>query len=120
MAYGIIKHKEVYLKDTWRLDLPEFTPEGETYKWLMEKNVSNIPQCLMWGDVLSMQYHTTQTQSYVSAPWVSTTDNNFLPHRHYCLVLGVIGRTLTSFKSYYEAVQGVCDALIDNVSYSSL
>ena len=53
-AYGITKCKEVYLKDTWRLDLPEFTPEGETYKQLMKKNVLNIPKCLMWGDILDV------------------------------------------------------------------
>ena len=115
-ANGITECQGVYLKDTWRLDLPEFTPEGDTYSWLMKGRVRNIPQCLIWGDILDMQYHATKTQSYVSTSWASTRDSVFLPHRHYHLVLDIIRRKLTSFCLSVEAIRGVRDALIGNIS----
>jgi len=40
--------------------------------------VQNIPQCLIWGDVLDVQYHATKTQSYVSMSWASAYDCVFL------------------------------------------
>ena len=55
-AYGITEQKEVYLKDTWRLDLPEYKPKGDRYGKLTNKNVLNIPQCLIWSDVLDDKY----------------------------------------------------------------
>ena len=115
-AYGITECQGVYLKDTWRLDLPEFTPEEDTYSRLMKGRVRNIPQCLIWGDILDMQYHATKTQSYVSTSWASTHDSIFLPHRHYCLVLDIIRRKLTTFRLSVKAVRGVHDTLIGNIS----
>ena len=115
-AYGITKCHGVYLKDTWRLDLPDFTPEGDTYRWLMEGQVRNIPQCLIWGDVLDVQYHATKIQTYISMSWASAHDDIFLPHRHYCLVLDIIRRKQTSFHSSLKAITGVRDALIGNIS----
>ena len=111
-AYGITECKRVYLKDTWRLDLPEYMPEGDTYSRLMKAKVRNIPQCLIWGDVLDSQYHATKTQSYAGAFWDSPHDDIFLPHRHYRLVLDIVGRKLTSYKSSFEAVRGIRDCLI--------
>ena len=83
---------------------------------MVETNVLNIPQCLIWGDILDDKYHATRTQAFVSASWVISNGDTFLPHRHYCLVLDVIGRKLTSFCSFYEAVRGVQDALIGETS----
>jgi len=40
----------------------------------------------------------------------------FIPHRHYRLVLDIIGRSLTTFKSSYEMVAAIRDALYGEYS----
>ena len=98
------------------MDLPEYKPKGDRYEKLAEKNVPNIPQCLVWGHILDDKYHATRIQAFVSTSWVISDGDTFLPHRHYRLVLDVIGSKLTSFCSSYKAVKGVQDALISKTS----
>lgn len=40
-AYGIAEKRLVYLKDTWRIDTPEFVKEGDTYRQLARRLRSN-------------------------------------------------------------------------------
>jgi hypothetical protein len=111
-AYDILGKTLVFLKDSWRIDLPDIEAEGQVYKTLRDANVSHVPGCLASGDILSERYHATKTQAYVTEPWACHSDTRFIPHRHYRLSLDIIGRLLVDYKSSYEMVSAVRDALI--------
>ncbi|KIM83104.1 hypothetical protein PILCRDRAFT_29191, partial [Piloderma croceum F 1598] len=51
VAYDIERRTKVYLKDTWRVDLPGIEREGETYKLLWEAHVRNLAPCSAAGDI---------------------------------------------------------------------
>lgn len=111
VAYDLLGKAFVYLKDSWRIDLPDITAEGLVYATLEKASVSNIARCIVAGDISD---HVTKTQEYASKPWVKDHDNkaHFIPHRHYRLVLNVIGRSLMEYKSSYEMTTAVRDALV--------
>ncbi|KAF9232713.1 hypothetical protein BU15DRAFT_16966, partial [Melanogaster broomeanus] len=110
------RKKKVYLKDTWRVALESIEPEGKTYKLLHENHVRNIAPCLAAGDVLTDLYHATQAHTYIGCKWAcppvsGPTAVNLTPHRHYRLVLDIIGVKLTEFKKSREVVLAVQDTL---------
>ena len=114
-AYDVAHRRKVLLKDSWRVDLPEIQPEGLTYKTLMNASVPHIPHCISSGDITTDKYHATMTKHYATNkfPWAYYYDDgHFIPHRHYRLVLDVIGLSLTKFKSSHQMVTAVRDALI--------
>lgn len=111
-AWDVEEKKLVYLKDSWRVDLPEFESEGLTYQKLEENNVPNVAKCIVAGDIGDSAYHATKTQNYVSRDWACDTGSSLTPHRHYRLILDIVGRPLTRFESTREMVQAVRDALI--------
>jgi hypothetical protein len=117
-AYDISQATLGFLKDTWRVDMRQILPEGETYKLLSEARVCNIAGCIASGDILTTAYHATKTASYTSAEWACFTEAHFVPHRHYRLVLDVIGRSLLAFRSSYEMVAAVRDAVLGRLDYS--
>ncbi|KAH7918459.1 hypothetical protein BV22DRAFT_1134581 [Leucogyrophana mollusca] len=106
-VYDLEKKKVCYLKDTWRVDMPGMVKEGDVYTKLMEHNVRHIAPLECAGDVHD---HVTIAQDYVGAEWACRT-KVLTKHRHYRLVLGVIGRDLTSFANTRELVSAVRDAL---------
>jgi len=98
----------VFLKDTWRIDLPDVVKEGEIYKILHEAKVPFIAPFLCGGDIFQ---HRTRTQDFSSERWARPIKNSLRPHQHYRLVLGVVGRDFTSFDSSWEMVGAIRDAL---------
>ena len=114
-AYDSSQGTVVYLKDSWRIDLPDIHAEGQTYATLEAATVRNIPRCLVSGDISTDEYHATKTNSYATRTWACHSYAHFLPHRHYRLVLDIVGHPLTSFSSSYEMVAVVRDALIGAV-----
>lgn len=111
-AYDVLRGTTVFLKDSWRVDLPGIHPEGLTYKTLEKANVRNIAHCLESGDISTTEYHATKTPGFAAAPWACHSYIQFIPHRHYRLALDIIGRSLITFKSSYEMVAVVRDGLI--------
>jgi hypothetical protein len=111
-AYDISRHTLVYMKDSWRVDIPNIWPEGLVYGELKKHSVRNIPDCLSSGDIATDQYHRSKTCAYVREPWACHSDAHFIPHRHYRLTLDIIGRSLTKYQSSYEMVSAVRDAII--------
>jgi hypothetical protein len=99
------------LKDTWRIDLPDVVKEGEIYDILHDAKVSFIEPFVCGGDV---DEHQTHTQDFVSKPWAKNIMKSLRPHQHYRMVLGVVGRDLTSFESSWEIVGTIRDALQGN------
>jgi hypothetical protein len=112
VAYDISQQTVVYLKDSWRIDLPDIQAEGRTYATLRGAGAQHIPHCLVSGDILSEDYHATKTQTYATNTWARCSPKHFIPHRHYRLCLHVVGRILLKYRSSYEMVSAVRDAII--------
>ncbi|KAF8514450.1 hypothetical protein BU17DRAFT_94560 [Hysterangium stoloniferum] len=98
----------VFLKDTWRIYSPSYTPEHETYAKLEQANVPNIATCMEAGDILD---HITRTPENVEKDWVKSQPNAIRTFRHYRLVLREIGRDLLSFDSTKELATAMRDAV---------
>jgi hypothetical protein len=50
-AYNVLQGTVVFLKDLWRIDLPDLQAEGQVYWMLRDTNVCNVPHCLASGDI---------------------------------------------------------------------
>ncbi|KAI0314641.1 hypothetical protein OF83DRAFT_1285421 [Amylostereum chailletii] len=136
VAADLLRHKVVYLKDCWRVNLPDIPKEGSVYRRLNEAKINHIPTLLCSGDVLKdmedddfsldaedaegsqeegfgdgESYQDTRTQDYASADWYYGAGNMVLPHRHYRLVLDIVGRSLSTFKCTKE----LCVVLKDTI-----
>lgn len=115
-AYDILHSKVVFLKDTWRINLPDIEPEGKTYRTLNAANVDHVPRCLASGDISTAEHHATKTSLYTTQAWARATHcplkSHFIPHRHYRVVLDVVGHSLVKYSSSYEMVSAVRDAII--------
>ncbi|KAF8524399.1 hypothetical protein BU17DRAFT_63383 [Hysterangium stoloniferum] len=99
----------VFLKDTWRIYSPSYTPEHMTYAKLKQTNVPNIATCKEAGDILN---HLTRTTENVGKYWVKSKPKGIRTFRHYRLVLREIGRDLLSFVSTKELVTAMRDAVV--------
>jgi hypothetical protein len=117
-AYDVLQETVVFLKDSWRIDLPDLQAEGQVYRMLRDANVCNVPHCLASGDISTrstedaMDYHITRANIYAGEPWACCSDMHFIPYRHHRLSLDLFGRVLVDYKSSYEMVSAVRDALI--------
>lgn len=114
-AYDLSRKTLCFVKDTWRIDLPDIQAEGLTYKTLNGCGVKNIPNCVAFGDISTETYHATKTSIYPSHTAYPRSPH-LIPHRHYRLALDVVGRSLTEFKSSYEMVSAVRDAIIGKLN----
>jgi len=91
IAYDVQMGKRVLLKDSWQVLLEGIKPEGKVYALLHENAVPNIPYCLLAGDVGLKEYHQSQTDKFADKYWQHLSALQFVPHRHYRLVLDTIG-----------------------------
>jgi hypothetical protein len=107
-----LRQTTVFVKDSWRVDLPDIQAEGKTYARLKEASVRNIPDCLESGDVSTAKYHATKVHIYTTQDWACHSDAHFIPHRHYRLALDIIGGGLLAYDSSYQMVAAVRDAVI--------
>jgi len=114
-AYNVSRSAPVFMKDSWRVDVPDIWAEGLVYNSLKKASVRHVPDCLSSGDILTDQYHLTKTCQYVAEPWACYSITRLIRHRHYRLTLDVIGRSLMTFKSSREMVSVVRDAVIGNL-----
>jgi len=89
----------VFVKDTWRVDLPDIEREGETYELMVKAQVRNIASCSAAGDIGD---HHTVMHLYANKPWACKREKDLIPHQHYHLVLDVVGDDLPKFPSSQE------------------
>jgi Fungal protein kinase len=108
VAYNLQRRRKVFVKDTWRVDLPDIEREGETYELMARAQVRNIASCSAAGDIGN---HQTLTHLYANKPWACHRKRDLVPHRHYRLVLDVIGDDLTTFSSSREMLRYMVHAL---------
>ena len=87
VGYDLQRHKSVFIKDTWRVDLPDITKEGDTYQLLAASKVKNIAPCSAAGDI---ENQATLTHLYKDHPWTCKTKMVLVPHHHYQLVLDIV------------------------------
>ncbi|KAG1798280.1 uncharacterized protein HD556DRAFT_1218120, partial [Suillus plorans] len=111
-AFDLVNKKVVMFKDSWWVSLPDVLPEGETYKLLMSHKVSNITSCIAYHNVPpSIPQQSTQTAKFRCAKWASFQSPLTLHTLHH-LVLNIVGKKLTDFKSSCQLTLSVRDALI--------
>lgn len=109
VAYDIHRKMKVYLKDSWRIDLPDIEQEGVIYQLLHDAHVRNIAPCSAAGDISN---HATLTHTFINKSWACKLMIQLIPHRHYRLVLDTVGQSLTSFSSSFEMLKSVEDAIV--------
>ncbi|KAJ7102735.1 hypothetical protein C8R44DRAFT_346473 [Mycena epipterygia] len=119
--------KIVYMKDTWRIDLPGISKECDIYTRLKAKKVPYTADYLYGGDVpslctlpnpspvdptsISIAVQRTITQDFVECAWACTTEG-LRPHVHHRIVLGKVGRALSSFRSTKELFMALYHAFL--------
>lgn len=119
-SYDILQGKVVFVKDSWRIDLPDILAEGQIYKMLRDANVDHVPHCVASGDIASADFHATRTQTYTEKPWARILATQLIPHRHYRLCLDLVGRIIVEYRNSYEMVSALRDALIGEFSQCGL
>ncbi|KAH8919326.1 hypothetical protein BT69DRAFT_1224289, partial [Atractiella rhizophila] len=101
-AYCPGRDELVLFKDTWRK--MQYEKEGNTLRMLNLANIPNIPTVLDECDIEG--YFQT-----IEAPFGQAM-------QHYVQVTDEIGRPLSSFKSSWEMINAVCDAILGMFFFS--
>ena len=102
IAYHLADNRNVFMKDIWRIVAPDLVAEGRIHEQLHKGEIPHIAEFILAGDILGPTHKT------ISKPGFGLQKQ----YQHYRLVLGTIGRPLTSFRSSWEMVNAVKDALI--------
>ncbi len=110
LAFDVQTERRVFLKDSWRILAKDIEPEGEIYHQLHEKKVPNISSCLWAGDV-GNESHRSQTDEVIDKCAICQSYWRLTPHRHYRIVLGIIGKKLEKFECTWEFVNAMSAAL---------
>ena len=118
IAFDTKNRRRVLLKDSWRLLLKDLIPEGDIYCRLHDARVPNIPSLLSAGDVGNDQHHQSQTDQAIHNLIPNHSSWALTPHRHYRIVLGIIGRKLEKFKHTREVVAAMYAALNGEMTIS--
>ena len=95
------------MKDSWCVILPDVILEGKIYARLHWNKVPNIPRCLCTTDVGDDIAHVSQMHEFVSKYGEPFIPMQFVPHRHYCLILDNISQKLQEFQCSWEMVNVV-------------
>ncbi|KAI0318714.1 hypothetical protein OF83DRAFT_920050 [Amylostereum chailletii] len=107
IAFDLSSGVLVWLKDVWRIDHPSFFKEGDVYRKLEQKDIPYVAPLCCAGDVPSQG---TRTQEFSRAPWTCAPTTS-IGRKHYRVVLGVVGRPLSSFTSTRELCTSIRDAI---------
>jgi hypothetical protein len=108
----------VYLKDTWRINSEDMQKEGDTYRQLHDHNVPHISPFERGNDV-GGHGSRTMTHEYVDESWVCGVPLS-TSHIHYRMVLGVVGREMSTFRSTHELASAVADAMEGEYSRTTI
>ncbi|KAI6036723.1 hypothetical protein BKA83DRAFT_4120410 [Pisolithus microcarpus] len=85
----------VFFKDSWHINAPDITPEGDIYAQLNEEYVPHVPTCLASSDVRCWPKQEPQMVKCLESLWAY-----------------LIGEWLTNFTSSWQLVQAIHDALL--------
>ncbi|KAI0775521.1 hypothetical protein BD413DRAFT_651640 [Trametes elegans] len=132
-AVDVSTEQVVFLKDTWRIDIPGnssnlYKQEGVVLDGLHRHGVRHIPPVLCHGDVKvvvedeagelqtrSDKFQTTLTQNFLDEPWVCShallrLRSRVVKRTHYRLTLGVVGFDLLNLRGTAELLHGTYSA----------
>ena len=114
ITYDICRGRRVFIKDSWRIDIIGVPKEGNTYMALKAQLVPYIAFCSQSGDIGNDTYHSMQTHFFVDADWAPSPKPaaEFMPHRHYRIVLDTIGTPLKGFKCSQDMVRTIRASLL--------
>lgn len=104
VAYDVRKDEFVFLKDSWRADIPRGRSESDVYLMLQAAKVDNIATFRCGGDVEPRQ--RTKSQKYFNTETV-----DFIARIHHRLVIEEIGKPLDDYESAHELTQVMYGAL---------
>ncbi|CAL1715112.1 unnamed protein product [Somion occarium] len=97
IAFDLVQHDFVWLKDSWRLASQRYHPEWEVYRKLNAKGVKNIATMRCGGDVHAPKLQCTRTQEAI-------TDHSLKSRIHCRLVINEIGRPLGTYETSYDLI----------------
>ncbi|KAH7920142.1 hypothetical protein BV22DRAFT_1040188 [Leucogyrophana mollusca] len=109
-VFDLRSKRVVFLKDTWRVAVDDIDKEGDTYRKLHRHKVPHIAPFDRGNDVGGIG-GITVTQQMVEEAWACKPQWEVTGHIHYRMVLGVVGRVLTTFNCTFELVSGMSDAI---------
>jgi hypothetical protein len=113
IAYDVTRKTRVLLKDSWRVLLEGIEPEGDVYKNLSSQSVPSIAVCSLAGDVNN---HKSRTHEFTKMYWQHHSAPQFIPHRHYRMVLDTIGRVLRDFKHSKDLISAMYASLLGKLA----
>ncbi|CAA7269104.1 unnamed protein product [Cyclocybe aegerita] len=110
-VYDLKEKKVMFLKDTWRADLPGMDQETDLLRLLNEAGVQHVPKLVDGGDVVGVgEYHTTHSHLSENATWRAGPLAELVPRAHHRFLEDFMGIELKRFKNPRELIQGVADA----------
>jgi hypothetical protein len=113
LAFDVEAGEIVFLKDYWRADVDGMKKEGEIYERLESNRVPNIAPFGKGNDVRD---HATLTHTLRNEKWACRSRKMVLLVQ-YRMTLNVVGRHLASFKSSWEFVSAIADAMAGKTSF---
>jgi hypothetical protein len=84
IVYDLVSKQSIFLKDMWRVNMPDIEPEGDIYQKLHAKGVEYIAPFECAADLPS---HQTHTLDFMSKPWAPKMKKALWRYQHYRLVL---------------------------------
>lgn len=98
----------VFLKDSWRVDLPGIDKEGDVLQQLNAAGVESVPTVLCHGDIRGQR---TETQDYWVKLPTGPQSNPCKEHRHTRLVENEVGEKLDGFINGQDLVLVILDCI---------
>ncbi|KAL6308496.1 hypothetical protein BKA93DRAFT_891882 [Sparassis latifolia] len=119
IAYNYQDEKFVFLKDVWRVDLPDIEKEGNIIQSLNKAKVENVPTVVCHGDVIEvvegqvvhLEQQRTKTAAYLRGSYSGGQMNPIKTYTHYRLVVEEICRPLKHFENTVELTRMIADGI---------
>ena len=89
IAYDCQSRKRVFLKDSWRVKLPNVYPESKIYGRLQQAEVPYVPHCIDGGDIGGNAYHRTRSHEFMDYT-LDPASKKITCYRHHRLVLDTV------------------------------
>ncbi|CAL1715251.1 unnamed protein product [Somion occarium] len=105
VAFDLVEHDFVWLKDSWRVVSEHSHPEWEVYERLKSSNVQNIATIRCGGDVHDCTIQSTSSQDLI-------TGCRLKGRIHSRLVINEIGFPLETYETSFELIFIVLSAFI--------
>ncbi|KAI0795553.1 hypothetical protein C8Q75DRAFT_730482 [Abortiporus biennis] len=102
VALDLGEKKLKFLKDSWRYHGGDYHPEIDVYGKLQQAGVKNIAKVEGGGDVLGVDGKPQTTFAHTYLKVKSNDDEEYLPQRHYRLLIRQLGTPLEKYATSYS------------------